>query len=57
LLVAGGFALGASLINAEAAQFPLAPYGEIRRWRAELGTLPAWQRTLATTMSPLAAAA
>lgn len=51
------FSLGASLIYAEGAQFPLAPYGEIRRWYAELGRLPAWEQTLATTMTPLAAAA
>lgn len=51
------FALGASLIYAGLAQFPLQPYGEIRRWFEDLGKLPAWQKTLTTTMTPLAAAA
>jgi glutathione S-transferase len=51
------FALGASLIYEDEARFPLEAYGEIRRWYADLATLPAWQKTLAATMAPAAAAA
>ena len=28
-------------------KIPLAPYAEIKRWYAELSSLPAWQKTLA----------
>ncbi|MFZ5834076.1 MAG: glutathione S-transferase family protein [Pseudomonadota bacterium] len=46
-LTVADFALGGDLVHAEAAKIPLAPYGEIRRWLAELQALPAWKKTLA----------
>ena len=46
-LTLADFALGASMIMAEAARYPLAPYGEITRWYAALRALPAWQKTQA----------
>jgi len=46
-LTVADFALGGDLAHAEAAKIPLAPYGEIRRWLAELQALPAWKKTLA----------
>jgi glutathione S-transferase len=56
-LTLADFALGAPLIYAEAAHFPLERYGEIKRWHAALSALPAWQRTLAQTAMPAANAA
>lgn len=44
-LTLADFALAADLTMAEAAQFPLENYGEIRRWAGRLADLPAWQRT------------
>src|SRR5438270_11049215 len=46
-LTLADFSLGADLTMAEAAQFPLENYGEIRRWGEMLAELPAWQRTRA----------
>ena len=46
-LTLADFALGADLTMAEAAQFPLENYGEIRRWGAMLAELPAWKKTRA----------
>jgi glutathione S-transferase len=46
-LTIADFALGAPLNVAEAAQYPLAPYAEIKRWYANLAALPCWQKTLA----------
>lgn len=48
------FSVGAALIMADKAQFPLEPYGEIRRWYAQLTALPAWQKTLAGSMQAAA---
>ena len=48
------FALGTPLNVAEAVQFPLAPYAEIRRWYAGLAALPSWQKTLAQCNPPAA---
>jgi glutathione S-transferase len=50
-LTLADFALGADLIYADAAQMPLAPYSEIRRWYADLASLPAWTRTLEMAMA------
>ena len=46
-LTLADFSLGADLTMAEAAQFPLEDYGEIRRWSAMLAELPAWKKTRA----------
>jgi glutathione S-transferase len=54
-LTVADFSVGAALIMAEKAQFPLEPYGEIRRWYASLSALPAWQKTLAAQQLPQAA--
>jgi glutathione S-transferase len=56
-LTLADFALGAPLNFAAAAHFPLEPYGEIRRWFAALGALPAWQKTIAQSIPPEAMAA
>lgn len=53
-LTVADFSVGAALIMAEKAQFPLEPYGEIRRWYAQLTALPAWQKTLAGSMQAAA---
>lgn len=55
-LTVADFSVGAALIMADKAQFPLEAYGEIRRWHAGLSTLPAWQKTLAASASMQAAA-
>ena len=31
---------------AEAAQYPVAPYPEIRRWYGALAALPAWKKAI-----------
>lgn len=49
------FAVGASLIIADRAQFPLEAYPEIRRWGARLASLPAWRATLALQTQAAAA--
>jgi len=46
-LTLADFSIGADLTMAEAAQFPLEKYGEIRRWSAMLAELPAWKKTRA----------
>ncbi|MEJ0049319.1 MAG: glutathione S-transferase family protein [Rhodospirillales bacterium] len=56
-LTLADFSLGAALIYAGAAQLPLEPYGEIRRWYAELSVLPAWQQTVGMAMAPQQVAA
>jgi glutathione S-transferase len=49
------FSIGAALIIADRAQFPLEPYPAIRRWGARLAVLPAWRSALAL-QAPAAAA-
>ncbi len=56
-LTLADFSLGAAMNLADAASFPIAPYGEIKRWYATLRALPAWERTLAQCSMPAAAAA
>ena len=46
-LTVADFSIGAWLNLAEVAQYPLAPYPEIRRWHAGLMELPAWRRSIA----------
>jgi glutathione S-transferase len=55
-LTVADFSVGAALIMAEKASLPLEPYGEIRRWYANLAALPAWQKTLANSAAMAAAA-
>ena len=43
-LTIADFSVGAVMIMAERAQFPLEDYPQIRRWYASLAALPAWQR-------------
>jgi glutathione S-transferase len=50
------FAVAADLTMAEAAQLPLEPYPEIRRWSARLAGTPAWQAARAIQQAPAAAA-
>ena len=45
-LTLADFSLGAWLNTAERAQYPLGPYGEIKRWYESLRALPAWQKAL-----------
>lgn len=54
-LTAADFAVGAPLIMAQPAQFPLEAYPEIRRWYAQLAALPAWQKVQAMGQMPQAA--
>jgi glutathione S-transferase len=49
------FSVGAAMIMAEPAGFPLESHGEIVRWYAQLAALPAWQKTLAMGQMPQAA--
>ncbi|HVZ98713.1 MAG TPA: glutathione S-transferase family protein [Caulobacterales bacterium] len=49
------FSLGADLIIEDMARLPLAPFANIRRWRATLAQLPGWKAALA--MRPDIAAA
>jgi glutathione S-transferase len=51
------FSLAAPLNYAEMGRIPLEPYREIKRWYATLCALPAWQKTLAQSALPAAAAA
>lgn len=37
-------ALGSSLVMAEAGQFPLEPYRNIQRWKADIANLAGWKR-------------
>lgn len=46
-LTLADFAVGAVLTLAVPAQYPLDPYGEIRRWAAGLAKLPAWRAAFA----------
>ena len=56
-LTLADFSLGAAMNLAESAHYPIEPYGEIKRWFRTLSALPAWQKTLAQTAMPAAAAA
>jgi glutathione S-transferase len=56
-LTLADFAIGAPLNYAAQGRFPMEPYGEIRRWHASLLALPAWQKTMAQSALPAAAAA
>jgi glutathione S-transferase len=56
-LTLADFSLGAPLNYAEQGRLPMEPYGEIRRWHATLSALPAWQKTMAQSAMPVAAAA
>jgi glutathione S-transferase len=56
-LTLADFSLGAAMNLAESAHYPIEPYGEIKRWFKTLSALPAWQKTLAQTAMPAAAAA
>ncbi len=55
-LTIADFSVGAVMIMAERAQFPLEDYPQIRRWYASLAALPAWQKTLADSAAMQAAA-
>jgi glutathione S-transferase len=55
-LTLADFALGSALVLEQMAQLPLAAYGEIRRWGAQLNALPGWQAALALRTAPPAAA-
>lgn len=55
-LTIADFAIGSSLLLAEAAHYPLDACTSIRRWHAELTALPAWQRTLAAQQPEASAA-
>ena len=56
-LTVADFSIAATLNYAEAARLPLEPYAEIKRWYATVRALPAWQKTLAQSGIPAAAAA
>ena len=56
-LTLADFSLGAAMNLAESAHYPIEPYGEIKRWFKTLSALPTWQKTLAQTAMPAAAAA
>ena len=55
-LTVADFSIGAAMNLAEMARYPVAPYGEIKRWYASLCALPAWQKTLALCAMPAPAA-
>lgn len=48
--------IGASMILAEPARFPLEAHKNILRWKADLTGLPSWQKTAAMAQLPRAAA-
>ena len=45
-LTIADFSVGAPLVMAEAAQYPVAPYAEITRWYGGLAALPAWKKAI-----------
>jgi glutathione S-transferase len=57
MLTLADFSLGSAMTLAELAHYPVASYGEIKRWYSTLSALPAWQKTLAQCAVPTAAAA
>jgi glutathione S-transferase len=56
-LTIADFSLGAWLTLAEMAHYPIAPFGEIKRWYATLAAMPSWQKTLAQAAAPAVPAA
>ena len=54
-LTVADISLGASLVSADQAQFPIEPYRAIQRWRAELSALPGWKKPLTHQAAPAAA--
>jgi len=50
-LTIADFTVGASLMMAEAGNFPIAGFTEIARWYRALGTLPAWKKALVPPLS------
>jgi glutathione S-transferase len=51
-LTISDFAVGSPMVMAEAAQYPLAGYPEIRRWYGGLAALPAWKAAVAASAAP-----
>ena len=43
------FAVGSCFIYAVAADLPLEPYAQVRRWYAKLASLPAWSSAVQVT--------
>jgi glutathione S-transferase len=56
-LTVADFSLGAWMTLAEIAHYPVAPFGEIKRWYATLAAMPSWQKTFAQVASQGAPAA
>src|SRR3984893_18188003 len=56
-LTLADFGIGSGVNPAEMAHYPMDPYGEIKRWDATLGALPAWQKPRAQSAMPAANAA
>jgi glutathione S-transferase len=56
-LTLADFSIGACMNLAEMAQYPMAQYGEIKRWYASLRAMPSWQKTLGRCAMPAAEAA
>lgn len=48
-LTIADFSVGAPMVMAEPAQYPVAPYPEITRWYGGLAALPGWQKAIAPT--------
>ncbi|MGO8920969.1 MAG: glutathione S-transferase family protein [Stellaceae bacterium] len=46
-LTVADLAIGAALVIAERARYPLEPYAAIRRWQGELAALPGWRQAAA----------
>lgn len=49
---AADLSVGADMCLAEAAQYPIGPFGGIRRWHNELRSMPSWQKTAAMQQPP-----
>jgi len=48
-LTIADFAVGAPMVTAEPAEYPVVQYSEINRWYGAIAALPAWKKALATT--------